>query len=193
MMGISAFALKTRFLEMTKEVNRAQAKDCKDEHESENAGDRLHALLSGEDIDQSASLTELAPKLCQWIPMIRDGFAPYVIRRTLDSVDHSRSKIFSLPPYEEYVMLLELCDWEKARLTDITSELIDQGPITTLAGAGKASIYVIYHSSLVPHTVGVLNALLRHATILHVMCICIFPHASRVSPTPLHATLLLPT
>lgn len=179
MMGISACASKIRFLEMTKDLNRAQARDRRAERQSDDAGDRLRALLSGEDVDQVASSTELAPKLRQWIPKIRDAFAPYVIRRTLNSVDHSGSKIFGLPPYEEHVMLLELRDWEKARLREITSELVDQGPITTLAGAGKVSVVypcrthkgvedaLLSQRSLFSHA-SVLDAPGQHALAFHV-------------------------
>lgn len=137
MMGISAFRDQTQFKEMTTEFNRAQAKDRKAERESETAGDRLRALLAGEDVEQVTSSSAIAPKMCKWVPWIRSGFERYVIRRTLDSVDHAGNKIFGLPPYQEHVMLLELRDWEKQQLTTLTNEIIDQGPLTTLAGAGK--------------------------------------------------------
>ena len=94
MMGISVYTSKIRFLEMTKDLNRAQARDYRAERQSDDAGDQLCALLSGEDVDQVALSTELAPKLHQWIPKIHDAFTPYVIQRTLNSVDHSSSKIF---------------------------------------------------------------------------------------------------
>lgn len=139
MLGIPAFGSQSRFKEMTTEFNRAQAKDRKVERESDTAGDRLRALLAGEDVEQVASNSALAPKMRQWVPWIREAFHQYVVRRTLDSVDHAGNKIFGLPPYQDQVLLLELRDWEKERLTMITDEIIDQGPLTTLAGAGKVS------------------------------------------------------
>ena len=62
-----------------------------------------------------------------------------MIHRTLDLVDYAGNKIFRLPPYHIHVLILELHDLERKTLTDITSELIDQSPVTTLAGAGKVS------------------------------------------------------
>jgi hypothetical protein len=137
MMGISAFKYKSDFKKMTTEFNRAQAKDRKAERESEDAGDRLRALLAGEDVEQVASNSALAPRMREWVPWIRNTFAPYVIRRTLDSKDSQGNKIFGLLPYQDHTLLLELRDWEKKRLMAITDEIIDQGQLTTLAGAGK--------------------------------------------------------
>jgi hypothetical protein len=137
MMGISTFKSKSDFKKMTTEFNRAQAKDRKAERESEDAGDRLRALLAGEDVEQVASSSALAPKMREWVPWMRNTFAPYVIRRTLDSKDSQGNKIFGLPPYQDHTLLLELRDWEKKRLMAITDEIIDQGQLTTLTGAGK--------------------------------------------------------
>lgn len=139
MMGIQAFGSKDTYLEMTKELNRAQAKDRKAEKESVDAAERLRSLLGGLDVDQATSSSEFVPKLRRWVPFIRKGFSKFVIRRTLDSVDYAGNKIFGLPPYHVHVLVLELRDWERKTLTDITSELIDQSPVTTLAGAGKVS------------------------------------------------------
>ena len=73
-------------------------------------------------MEQVAGNSELAPKLCHWVPWIHEVFAPYIIQCTLDSVDHTGNRIFRLPPYKEHVMLLELHE---------------QGSLTTLARAGK--------------------------------------------------------
>ena len=139
MMGIQVFGSKDTYLEMTKELNRTQAKDRKAEKESVDAAKRLRSLLGGLNIDQATSSSEFVPKLRRWVPFIRKGFSKFVIRRTLDSVDYAGNKIFGLPPYHVHVLVLELRDWERKTLTDITSELIDQSPVTTLAGAGKVS------------------------------------------------------
>lgn len=143
-MGIQAFASKDKYAEMTKELSRAQAKDRKAEKESSDAADRLRSLFGGLSTSQIASTSEFVPKLRRWIPFIRQAFSPYVIRRTLDSVDYAGKKIFGLPPYHIHVLLLELRDWEKTRLRDITAELIDQTPVTTFAGAGKVSFLILF-------------------------------------------------
>ena len=157
---------------MTKELNRAQAKDRKAERQSENAGDQLRALLGGKDMEQVAGNSELAPKLRHWVPWIREVFAPYIIRRTLDSVDHTGNRIFGLPPYEEHVMLLELREWEKNQLRAVTSELIEQGSLTTLAGAGK----VCYPSLLLSLMGGHPGRPLGHDKLDHVTRCKASPH-----------------
>ena len=139
MLGIGAFTNKTQYADMTNELNRAQAKDRKAERESAAAGDRLRSLLGGQEINIAETNSAFVPKLRKWVPWMREAFGPYIIRRTLDSIDYSGERIFGLPPYEEHTMLLKLRDWELQRLHNITSELIDNGSLATLAGAGKAS------------------------------------------------------
>ena len=172
MMRIMLFMCKSQFNKMTKELNHAQAKDRKAEWQSENVGDRLCALLSGKDMEQVVGNSELAPKLCHCVPWIHEVFAPYIIWCTLDSVDHTGNRIFGLPPYKEHVMLLELCKWEKSQLRAVTSELIKQGSLTTLAGAGK----VLYPSLLLSLMGGHPGHLLRHDNLGHVTRCKASPH-----------------
>ena len=47
MMGIQGFTSKDKYTEMTKELSRTQAKDCKAEKESSDTADQLRLLFSG--------------------------------------------------------------------------------------------------------------------------------------------------
>ena len=148
MMGIQVFGSKDTYLKMTKELSRMQAKDRKAEKESVDAAERLRSLLGGLDVNQATSSSEFVPKLRHWVPFIHKGFSKFMICRTLASVDYVGNKIFGLPPYHIHVLVLELRNWERKTLTDITSELINQSPMTTLAEAGKVSpshdIFILY-------------------------------------------------
>ena len=138
-MGIQQFSDKVAYDAMTKELNRAQAKDRKAERESENAADHLRKLLSGKD-SHDLNKTEFYPKLQKYIPQLREAFSHHVIRRTLDSVDHQGRRIFGMRPYLEHVMLIELRDWEKSELNALTNEIVERSPPTTLVGTGKVSL-----------------------------------------------------
>ncbi|KAF9222839.1 hypothetical protein BS17DRAFT_818147 [Gyrodon lividus] len=150
-LGLPAYANKNKFDDMNKELNRARAKDCRAERESETSGDQLHSLLEGEENANEAGTLELAPKLQEWIPWLRGIFAKHVIRHTLDSVDSRRQKIFGLPPYVEHTLLLELLDWEKECLGDITDELVDSTSMSTISGAGKNFYIELRRTLLHPH------------------------------------------
>ncbi|KAG6371775.1 hypothetical protein JVT61DRAFT_9130 [Boletus reticuloceps] len=110
------------------------------------SGDRLRALLGGSEMEQVSSTSDVASVMRHWIPLIREGFERFVIRRTLNSVDCDGKPIFGLPPYRNHVFLVELRDWEKERLQYITDDLLEQGPAMTLAGVGKVrASYLVHH------------------------------------------------
>ena len=124
--------------------------------------------------------SELTPKLHYWVPWICEVFAPYIIQCTLDSVDHTENRIFGLPPYEEHIMLLELRKWEKNQLRTVTSELIEQGLLTTLAGVGK----VCYPSLLLSLMGGHPGCPLRHDNLGHVTRCKVSSHGHPGCPLP---------
>ncbi|KAI6011505.1 hypothetical protein EDC04DRAFT_2609856 [Pisolithus marmoratus] len=69
------------------------------------------------------------------------------VATTLDSLDHHGKKIFSLPPYQEHVMLLELHEWEMAWLAKITDELVHSPSLNAIASAGK-NFYIEFRRGL---------------------------------------------
>lgn len=125
---------------MNRDINRAQAKDRREEKKSNISGTHLRALLEGEDGGSEYRNSEVRPVLREWLPWLRNVFQKHIIRRTLDSVDYKKDKIFGLPPYYQHLMLLELRDWEKEYLSIQTKELIDTAPVATVAGTSKVCI-----------------------------------------------------
>ena len=140
-MGIDVFGDEPKYIEMTRELNRAQAKDRKAERQSENGADHLRILLSGSDAHDPRK-TELYPRLQNYIPWLRDIFSKHVICRTLDSVDYQGQKIFGMAPYHEHVMLLELREWEKKALSALVNKTLEYTPLTTLVGTGKVRFHI---------------------------------------------------
>jgi hypothetical protein len=157
-LGIQRFSDKVAYDAMTKELNRAQARDRKAERESESAADHLRKLLSGKDA-HDLNKTEFYPKLQKYIPQLREAFSRHVIRRTLDSIDYQGRKIFGMRPYLEHVMLIELRDWERSELNALTNEIVERNPLTTLVGTGKVSFgacsYLFWYPT--PSTVPIRN------------------------------------
>lgn len=149
LLGIPTLFKKEKFDEMKKELNRAQAKDRKTERQSETAADQLRGLLAGEEEYNTIVASELVPKLREWIPWLRDAFDTRVIRRTLDSVDYENRPIFGMRPYCEHILLMELRDSEKEILAKLTNQMVEDTPLTTIAGAGKVSrssnLWVFFH------------------------------------------------
>jgi SNF2 family DNA or RNA helicase len=151
LLGIPQLFNKEKFDEMKREINRAQAKDRKTERQSESAADQLRGLLAGEKEHNTIVASELVPKLREWIPWLRDAFDKRVIRRTLDSVDYENRPIFGMRPYCEHILLMELRDSEKEILAKLTNQMVEDTPLTTIAGAGK-NFYIEFRRGLLhPH------------------------------------------
>lgn len=140
LMGIRPFFDKGRYDEVKGELNYAQARDCWIERQSDVAGNHLCTLLSGEDT-QDFTKTEYYLQLQNHIPWIRDAFAKHVICPTLNSVDYQGCKIFGMRPYQEHIMLLELCLWEKQALNAITNQMVENAPLNTLIGSTSMSLH----------------------------------------------------
>ena len=156
-MDIRPFFDKSKYDQMTKDLNHVQARDRRAEHESDKASNHLRAVLSSQDPHELRK-TEFYPKLQTYIPQIREAFYEHVICRTLDSVDYRGQKIFGMRPYLEHVMLIELRQWEKQALTALTDEMVQEAPITTLIGAGKVSFQLRPGSSTSTSASGTLHS-----------------------------------
>lgn len=62
--------------------------------------------------------------MTNWMVKMRECYASHVIRHTVDLVDHTGNKIFSIEPYLEHPMLVKMYDWEMSNLRLIVQTVL---------------------------------------------------------------------
>ncbi|KAI5988912.1 hypothetical protein EDC04DRAFT_2614443 [Pisolithus marmoratus] len=111
-MGVPNFNDYKEFLELNKEINWANRQDSKALREAGIEGN-------------------IIPVMHDWMIKMRERFAPHVIHRTIDSVDHSGNKLFGLRPYQEHTMKLQMYEWEMGALRTFAKDLVKENPIAS--------------------------------------------------------------
>ena len=82
--------------------------------------------------------------MLEWMGKMQECFASYVIHCTIDSLDCSGNKIFSMHPYIKHVLQLEMYDWEMNALRDLAKDIIKENSISATDTRKVCHIYCMY-------------------------------------------------
>ena len=130
LLGIEGFFDHEEFLQLNREVNRATRRDNKALRDAGVEGSILRGVLVGKQNTDTPEL-EFSNVMRQWMSKMRERFAPNVIRRTIDSLDYTGSKIFGIKPYLEHVLKVKMHNWEMGILRDFAKEIAKDNPMAS--------------------------------------------------------------
>lgn len=129
-MGVPGFDDFPELLLMNKEINRASRQDSKTLREAGIEANIIRGVFIGLRNPNTPQLE--SPKVTTvWMGKIRERFAHYVIRRTIDSIDFAGNKLFGMRPYTEHVLKLKMYDWESGNLRRFAKDLVKENPIAS--------------------------------------------------------------
>ncbi|KIO00764.1 hypothetical protein M404DRAFT_151975 [Pisolithus tinctorius Marx 270] len=144
-MGIPGFDDHREFLELNKEINRANRQDSKALREAGVEGSIIRGVFIGVRNQNTPDL--LSPEVTrEWMVKIRDRFAYYVIRRTIDSVDFGGNKLFGMRPYQEHILKLQMYDAEMGILRSFAKDLVKENPIAS--ADTRKNFYIEFRRSM---------------------------------------------
>ncbi|KAI6137600.1 P-loop containing nucleoside triphosphate hydrolase protein [Pisolithus tinctorius] len=144
-MGIPGFDNHNEFLELNKEINRANRQDSKALREAGIEGSIICGIFIGIRNQNTPDL--LSPEVTrEWMVKIRDRFAHNVIRRTINSVDHAGNKLFGLKPYLEHILKLRMYDNEMGVLRSFAKDLVRENPIAS--ADTRKNFYIEFRRSM---------------------------------------------
>ena len=129
-MGIPGFEDFKEYLLLNKEINRAHRQDTKALREAGIEANIVRGVFIGVRNPNTPDLE--SPKVTTgWMNKIRERFAHYVIRRTIDSIDYAGNKLFGMRPYTEHVLKLQMYDWESGNLRRFAKDLVKENPVAS--------------------------------------------------------------
>ncbi|KAH0826426.1 hypothetical protein J3R83DRAFT_5404 [Lanmaoa asiatica] len=97
LLGIQSFFDYQEFQTLNRDVNRATRHDNQSLREAGEEGSVLRGALTGSHNPDTPEL-EFRNVMLECMKKMRERFAPYVIRRTIDSLDSNGDKIFGMWP-----------------------------------------------------------------------------------------------
>lgn len=136
LLGIKGFNDHEELLKMTRELNAASRKDAKEQREAGYEGNQLRGTLIGK-VNPNVPASEFAPKMRQWMKLMRERFAIHIIRRTIDSKDPRGQKLFGMRPYQDHSLHLRMYDWEMENLRSFAKEIVKDNPMAAAADTRK--------------------------------------------------------
>ncbi|KIJ57574.1 hypothetical protein HYDPIDRAFT_104092 [Hydnomerulius pinastri MD-312] len=138
LLGISRFDNYEESREMNRELNSAQRKERKAQKSAGPKGSSLRAVMVGSAKNPDAPASLYTPVMLEWMKKMRETFAPYVIRRTIDSLDHNGDRISGLGPYLTHNLELQMYDWEHDHLRKLSRDIVEEQPLAAISGASLA-------------------------------------------------------
>lgn len=109
---------------MDSKLRKAMAKDRKQLKTSGNMEALVKATVNG---GPEVTPSMYAKEMRKAVDTIRIRYAGVIIRRTLQSVDHSGCQISGLEPYREYFIKVDLYPKEMENLDKLAQELVKEG------------------------------------------------------------------
>ncbi|KAI6029042.1 P-loop containing nucleoside triphosphate hydrolase protein [Pisolithus microcarpus] len=144
-MGVPNFDDHKEFLELNKEINRANRQDSKALREAGIEGNIIRGVFIGVR-NQNTPAMESPTVTRDWMIKMRERFAPHVIRRTIDSVDFAGKKLFGMLPYQEHTLKLQMYDWEMGALRSFAKDLVKENPIASVDT--RKNFYIEFRRSM---------------------------------------------
>lgn len=160
LLGIKNFFDYEEFMTLNREISRATRRDNKALRDAGVEGSILRGMLVGAHNPETPNL-EFGTVMREWMRKMRDRFALYVIRRTIDSLDTSGNKIFGMRPYLDHCLGVKMSAWEMSNLRDFAKEIVKDNPMAT-ADTRKVSSQFIFSEAGRGRNAAVLDGHARH-------------------------------
>lgn len=138
LLGIQSFFDYEELQTLNREVSCATRHDNQALREAGEEGSVLRGVLIGTHNPETPEL-EFRTVMLDWMGKMRIRFAPFVIRRTIDSLDCEGNKIFGMRPYIDHILRLKMYDWEMNALRDFAKDIVKDNPISA-ADTRKVSV-----------------------------------------------------
>jgi len=167
LLGIQSFFDYEEFQTLNREVSRATRRDNQALREAGEEGSVLRGVLTGSHNPDAPAL-EFRGVMLEWMTKMRERFAPYVIRRTIDSLDCEGKKIFGMRPYIEHVLRLKMYDWEMNALRDFAKDIVKDNPISAADTRKVRLLSLLIMHIAIAHAHAVTNAITYCTTVRRV-------------------------
>ncbi|KAG8213507.1 hypothetical protein J3R82DRAFT_12050 [Butyriboletus roseoflavus] len=146
LLGIKGFDDHDELVKMTRELNAASRKDAKEQREAGYEGNQLRGTLIGK-VNPNVPAAEFAPKMRQWMKVMRERFSTHIIQRTIDSKDPRGQKLFGMRPYQDHSLHLRMYEWEMENLRSFAKEIVKDNPMAAAADTRK-HFYIEFRRSM---------------------------------------------
>ncbi|EIW75348.1 hypothetical protein CONPUDRAFT_66102, partial [Coniophora puteana RWD-64-598 SS2] len=143
-MKIADAASEGTFVEMNKELqraNREEGKRLKKENKNTTA-----TFLAGGPTREDDAVNLYLPTMMKWVREARRWFQPFVIRRTIDSLDNNGNPISGLEPYTTQIIELQMYRHERKNVRRIANALAQKK--TKAGNVSHVSNHHLYLSCL---------------------------------------------
>jgi len=143
LLGISGFDKPEEFQKMTRELNAASRRNAKAIRDAGVEGNQLRGTLIGK-VNKASPTLEFGSCMRTWMKVMGDQFGKHIIRRTIDSLNYRKQKLFGMRPYIEHFLMLRMYDWEMENLRSFAKEIVKDNPMAAAADTRKVSHFTIF-------------------------------------------------